>query len=185
MKVFTFLQIKKENSRLKFKKGGFTLVELLVVITIVSIISAIVMVIINPIEINKRGRDAARFADFANISQAISLAAHDSTASKTEILCFNSSPICEGSTFPITSITRSINGAGWVKVNFKNAGLAIPILQIDPINTSTYNYNYSSDGIYWEINTTLESERYKNYMEKDGGNNPGKYELGTKLDLIS
>ena len=73
---------------------GFTLVELLVCITIVSIISAIVMIIINPVEVNKRGRDAARLADFSNISQAISLAIHDSSAPRTEVLCFNSSPIC-------------------------------------------------------------------------------------------
>ncbi len=164
---------------------GFTLVELLVCITIVSIISAIVMIIINPVEVNKRGRDATRLADFANISQALSLTMHYSTAPKTEVLCFNSSPICEGSTFPKTSLTRKIDGQGWIKVNFKNVGLVIPILWVDPINSSTHNYNYSSDGVYWEVSTTLESEKYKNYMEKDGGNNPNKYEIGTKFTLIN
>ena len=48
------------------KNKGFTLVELLVVIAIVAILAAVVVLIINPLELTRRGRDAARLTDLSN-----------------------------------------------------------------------------------------------------------------------
>ena len=94
-----------------------------------------------------------------------------------------------------------VNGSGWVPINFSGIeGIGSPIssLPVDPTNTSTtapdsadylYRYACSDDGgtLTYEINAVLESARYGSAtgpMAKDGGDNDGYYEVGTKLTII-
>ncbi|MBI2314658.1 prepilin-type N-terminal cleavage/methylation domain-containing protein [Candidatus Daviesbacteria bacterium] len=167
---------------------GFTLVELLVVIAIIAILAAVVVLIINPLELTRRGRDAARLTDLANLQQAINVAVQEATASAAAILCSGGATPCSGSS---NTGTRATGGTGWVKVNLSaQNSVSVPTLPIDPLNDTTNHYTYCSDGDAWEINTVLESEQQKGKMATDGGNEPaadttGRYEVGSNLTLIA
>ncbi|MDO8619690.1 MAG: prepilin-type N-terminal cleavage/methylation domain-containing protein [Candidatus Daviesbacteria bacterium] len=166
---------------------GFTLVELLVVIAIIAILAAVVVLIINPLELTRRGRDAARFTDLANLQQAINVAVQEATASSATILCTGTSAPCSGST---NTGARSANGSGWVKVDLSaQNSVSVPTLPVDPTNSTTYHYTYCSDGNGWEIDTNLESAQQttppNDKRANDGGNDTALYEVGSNLSLIA
>lgn len=166
---------------------GFTLVELLVVIAIISILAAVVVLIINPLELTRRGRDAARLTDLANLQQAINVAVQEATSSAAEILCKDITLPCSG----LSTGSRNANGSGWVKVDLSaQQSVSVPTLPIDPTNSAQYHYTYCSDGNSWEIDTVLESDKEKGKMTTDGGDendlaSSPKYEVGSKLTLIA
>jgi prepilin-type N-terminal cleavage/methylation domain-containing protein len=164
---------------------GFTLIELLVVIAIIVILALAALIVINPIELLKRGRDATRVSDLQNLHQAISAAVSEASGSTAAVLCYNTSAPCSGASTDNSGNARSNNGTGWVKVNLSNQALKMPVLSNDPINDSTYHYNYNSDGSQWEFNAVLESDQYKTKMSQDGGNNDNAFEVGTSLTLIN
>lgn len=163
--------------------GGFTLVELIVVISIIAILAVVVAIIINPFEIMRRGRDADRLSHLAQLQQAIAVAVQESTAAAAQTLCVGVSTPC-GGTSDVGS--RSNNGSGWVKVDLSSQQtVAFATLPIDPTNSTTFHYAYCSDGAEWEIATVLESQRELPKMAGDGGNDPANYEVGLNLNLIA
>ncbi len=58
-------------------RGGFTLVELLVVIAMLGILSAVLVMAINPLAQIQRGRDTQRKSNLASIQSALELYRHD------------------------------------------------------------------------------------------------------------
>lgn len=165
------------------KSDGFTLVELLVVIAIVAILSLVVMLVVNPIEFLKRGRDVTRLSDLQNLQQAISVALQDATSSASQILCNGGSTPCSGKS---NVGTRKVDGTGWVTVNIgAQKSVTLATLPIDPTNTATYHYTYCSDGNNFELDTVLESQQYMPKMSGDGGDDNNYFETGSALNLIS
>ncbi len=175
------------------KPQGFTLVELLVVIAIVAILAAIVVLIINPLELTRRSRDAARLTDLASLQQAINVAVQESTDSAQDILCKTvSAATCQGRS---NAQGRGIDGSGWVHVDLGNQNaVSVPTLPVDPQNTANNHYTYCADtsnsGAKWVIFTKLESIQQKDKMANDGGNtasqtpnNEDVYEVGSDLSL--
>jgi len=164
---------------------GFTLVELLVVLTIIAVLAAVVVLIINPVELTKRSRDAARLSDMSNLQSAINVAVQESTNSGTaSILCAGTGGAtpCQGNS---NTGTRVVDGTGWIKVNLSSSNaVSLATLPVDPINDSTYNYTYYSDGTNWEIDCKLESVQQSGKMANDGGDNPNLYEVGSSLTLM-
>lgn len=57
----------------KNKKGGFTLLELLIVIAIIAILSVALVIVLNPAETLKKARDAQRISDLSTLKTAIGL----------------------------------------------------------------------------------------------------------------
>lgn len=169
---------------------GFTLVELLVVIAIIAILAAVVVLIINPLELTRRGRDAARLTDLANLQSAINVAVQESTGSgAVAVLCgTGGSYPCEGDSF---TGTRASDGSGWVKADLSaQQSVSVPTLPVDPVNSSAMHYKYCADDDAWEINAVLESDQQRGKMQNDGGNendlnNNAKYEVGSSLDMIA
>lgn len=167
------------------QKSGFTLVELLVVIAIIAILAAVVVLIINPLELTRRGRDAARLTDMANLQSAINVAVQEATGSGTvAILCKSSDAYpCSGSS---NTDRRVSDGTGWVKTDlFSQKSVSVPTLPIDPINDTTFHYTYCANNDTWEINAVLESDQQKSKMATDGGNDTALYEVGSAFTLIA
>jgi prepilin-type N-terminal cleavage/methylation domain-containing protein len=166
----------------KSESRGFTLVELLIVIVIIAILTAIGLVVFR--EVNTRARDGSRIADLNSLKNAIQITTHDAE-SMPLALCTGLTSPCEGVSYPEDANTKKTDGAGWVKVNFDEKNEAnFPFLPVDPINNATYYFSYKSEGDYWQIEANLESSEYKKLMEQDGGNNPDRYEVGTNIKSL-
>src|SRR5258708_2103409 len=63
----------------KATTGGFTLIELFVVIAIIAILSVVVILTLNPTELLKQARDSNRISDLSTLKSAISLYLSDVT----------------------------------------------------------------------------------------------------------
>ena len=169
---------------------GFTLVELLVVITILAALAAAVVAVLNPIELLAQGRDAQRISDTTTIRDALLyLVAHGTSP----ILCVDGAGVGGGchdggictvnpgagngpfstQTCGIDNSLRTIDGTGWVDVNlagFVFGGSPITALPMDPVHTATFFYGYKANTAgAFKITTRLESERYRPMMAEDGG----------------
>jgi prepilin-type N-terminal cleavage/methylation domain-containing protein len=160
--------------------GGFTLVELLVVVAIIAVLAGVVIVAINPAALLQKSRDATRLQDIENIHKALSLALADGEIQLT----------ATGSCSSCTSLagTQAVDGAGWVKftVPTGKTGLAkyLPTLPTDPMNSGSNVYTFGSTTAGYELNTVLESPDNSAKMSTDGGNAAGVWEIGTSLTII-
>jgi type IV pilus assembly protein PilA len=177
---------------MKTAQKGFTLVELLVVIAIIAILAAVVVLIINPIELQKRARDATRLSDLATLQNAITVATQENS-STAWFLCNATDPTpattCAGDSGDTDA--SSAGGTGWVKINLAGqAAVKVPNLPLDPTNgtcgTETCVYSYTANATDWEINAQLESTQYQAKEEGDGGDDDAIYEVGSDpgLDLL-
>lgn len=169
---------------------GFTLVELLVVIAIIAILAAVVVLIINPLELTRRGRDANRVAELASLQNAINVAVQEATGSgAVGILCKTAGA------YPCTGQSnvdgRTSDGTGWVKTDLSTVkSVSVATLPVDQVNDGTYHYTYCANNDQFELNAVLESEQHKPKMVSDGGNEntndtSGRYEVGSNLLLIA
>lgn len=138
------------------RQKGFTLVELLIVITILVILGLFVVLLINPAEILSKARDSQRISDLATLKSAAQLYLTDGIVSMTN--CATAIPIPETDilarskvyasldaapnavdTNKYTVITTTANrrksdGNGWVPLNFGSitSGNPLEVLPVDP-----------------------------------------------------
>lgn len=168
-------------------KKGFTLLELLIVIAILAILTTVVAITLNPAQLLAQARDSQRLADLSSLNAALGLY----VASASTTLAFGStgpnctaagtSPFSSGSC--TTNASTTVDGTGWVPVNFKNISSGSPLskLPIDPVNSTTLFYAWKGEtgNFTWELDTVLESNKYKGLMSSDGGDNTSWYEIGS------
>lgn len=183
---------------------GFTLIELLVVIAIVAMLSAAVIVSLNPPELLRQARDASRISDLAALENALLLYRSDVAAPNlgASLRCYTTfaTTTCEGffpsATSQTNSASRAIDGTGWVPVDLTKIGAGSPITQlpIDPINDGTHFYAYisSSTTLTFKLAARMESVKYASsgpadITSTDGGPNTTTsvitYEVGSGLGL--
>ncbi|MEK7149904.1 MAG: type II secretion system protein [Patescibacteria group bacterium] len=179
---------------------GFTLLELLIVISILAILSTVVVLVLNPAEYLKQARDSQRVSDLATLNSAIAL--YLSTATTISMgTCTAGYYYCSiatagnlpGGTTACTSNTTSTSvtsGTGWIPIIFSGIPGGSPISRepVDPTNSETYKYAYACNSSnQYELDAKLESIKYtstNNLGVNDGGNNSSAYEVGTDLTLI-
>jgi len=183
---------------------SFTLVELLIVIGILAALAAAVVVVINPVEMLRQGRDSTRMREIGAIHRALSMFQVDRSTAPLgssniiHISIPDTSPTCANLTLPTppsgwayrcvpAAYLRRIDGTGWIPIDFTSVfqGSPLPSLPIDPTNTTASSnfYVYITDGRTWVLASLLESERHAPSASRDGGTDAARFEAGTNLAL--
>lgn len=183
---------------------GFTLIELLIVIAVLAVLSTAVVLVLNPAEILRQGRDSTRLSDLSAINSALSLFLSDVTTTTwvTTSYCMVGTARPDGGVCT-TNTSTVVNGSGWIPVNFSAISVGSPLskLPIDPINSSVangsacsgvvngcfYAYEPSSTAVTgygrYKLYANLESLKYIPKGATDGGNVSDWYEVGNDLTL--
>jgi prepilin-type N-terminal cleavage/methylation domain-containing protein len=147
---------------------GFTLLELLIVITIISILSVAIQFVLNPSETMAKSRDVRRMADLTTLKIALGVYL---TATSSPLLDNVANNLCLGgatpdiwysadqttagsitdSTYPAgfsafvqrasAAASAAVDGTGWVPVKLSGlvGGAAISNMPTDPINQIAIN----------------------------------------------
>ena len=144
-------------------KKGFTLLELLIVIAVIAVLSAVLVIVINPTETLQKSRDSQRISDLATMKSAFGMylttTSSPQLAGAANVNCLGgaspkvylSVPTSTASTtsavvtgftagfYQSASVASSTvtDGTGWIPVNFNSitGGSPISNLPIDPTNT--------------------------------------------------
>ena len=184
------------------KPNSFTLIELVIVIAILAILSAVVLLVMNPAEYMKSARDSSRMSDIQTIHKAVGLYQADGgtsmgSSSVVYVSIPDSSATCGNLGLPAlpagwnyscsTSANyRKTDGTGWIPVHFSDISFTSPLssLPTDPINTtSTGNYYTYVTGGSWSLTALFETTKYQDIAINDGDSYPGVYSLGTDVSL--
>ncbi|GIW65695.1 MAG: hypothetical protein KatS3mg094_214 [Candidatus Parcubacteria bacterium] len=153
-------------------KKGFTLIELIAVLSALGIISTFVINLIKPLDIIKCSRDTQRINDLNSLNSAIAHYFSETNNPDLDGPYFSNSGFDESSSSIFISIPKDkeststsfsfegknwliiqpsstalsslINGQGWLPINFLSLSKkAINLLPVDPINSFNKNYFYS------------------------------------------
>jgi len=182
--------------------SSFTLVELLIVIGILAVLTTAVILAINPLEYLKQARDTTRISDLDSIDKSLAVLGTQGvtsfgTASTVYVsIADNASSTCGSLGLPTlpsgwlyhcvnSTNLQKVDSNGWIPVDFtQSPALSLAALPIDPINTaSTGNYYTYTPGGSWELNTILESSKYRNDTNIVKRNLTGVYAKGSNLTL--
>ena len=124
-------------SRFRVLRRGFTLIELVVVIAIISLIASLAIVQFSSVK--ARARDVERERDMKTFQTALALY----VASRRVF------PIYSGVITGTDAMSAALLGDS-----------AIPTIPRDPINGGVYLYSYASaDGVTYTLSYTLETDR--------------------------
>ena len=188
---------------------SFTLIELLIVIGIISILTTVTVLAINPAEFFKEARDTKRIQHVRELSEAINLASLSNSLDKdgsytnscigqSNPRIFVSVPSDNGETAPTApsgwtivraATTENLNqtdGTGWLPIDFDTAANAIgssliSALPIDQTNTFASGLYYTYICGSHEVTAALESIRKGALHLTDKGDDPDSFEVGNNL----
>ena len=192
-------------------RRAFTLIELLIVITILSILSLVVILILNGPSILQQTRDATRLSDLTTLNTALNayeaegggtaplgsssivyVSIPDPTATTTagdQCQGLNLVSIPSSYTYhcAASSTFKSTNGKGWIPINLAASVTGSPIdnLPVDPVNQAqTFQYyTYVTNGSQFQIYGHLESSKYQPQESQTNGYDPASYKVGTNINI--
>lgn len=147
----------KTLSKLTF---GFTILELVIVIALLSSIFVAVIINIDPVSRKKSARNSLRLSNINEIERVVN-----------EYYMDTGKYPGEANTLYIS------NTINWIPIT--NIDKYITVLPKDP---SDNFYFYIHNTNTYEINGTLENS--PNLMQTDNGNDIQRYEVGTNLNLL-
>ncbi|OGM92643.1 hypothetical protein A2935_03965 [Candidatus Wolfebacteria bacterium RIFCSPLOWO2_01_FULL_47_17b] len=189
--------------RLSLGNKSFTLIELLIVIGILAILTAAVVVILNPAELLRQARDSQRLQELSSLSDSIQLLETQvanltlGTSTWVYVSIPDSDAQCanlglptlpSGYTYACSTEAnyRNIDGSGWIPIDFTQGSgiISLPTLPIDPTNaTSTGLYYTYIPGGSFEVTAVLESEKQRAMTDTDGGDSFSLFEAGSNKTL--
>jgi len=158
---------------------GFTIIEFLLVISIISILYAVSLFFLRPEIFQAKARDDVRITDLGNLQSLIEnyIADNGNPPDSADALRKSNQTVN-----PSSNPSKS-DGSGWIGYNFENATSKLPT---DPLNNGDYIYRYLRVGRNYELDGKL--EYYTNLMQGDGqgdgGNSTTRYEKGTDLTIL-
>lgn len=181
------------------QQNGFTLVELLIVITILVILGVVVVVLIDPAEILAQSRDAQRISDLAALKGATQLVLSNAVPSNASTVCktdaapetaSNAADYTYKSTFDngaapsaqynatATSTRQLADITGWVKINFTglSSGSALASLPVDPTNAWD---TVGTAGLYYRWGCNYYGGKFQ--YEYDAALESAKYKPGCTI----
>lgn len=174
------------------QKKGFTLIELLIVLALIAILAGILIVVIKPAEIFKKGRDTKRQSDLRNISTAVenfSLELSNNPGSlnwpergncsggtATGNIFFSIATASFPGSWPSTSSYGNISATGTTGINVDGTGWL-------PLKLSAISSNNLSSLPIDPINNTIGGVTYAYAFSCHV--DLGAYELATKLESTS
>lgn len=155
---------------------GFSLVELLVISTIMLIVGGSIFLAIDPVEIRKKARDAKRISDLTELARIIDSYAADHGNAPPDV-----NVTVRRSNQPPTG-NANASGTGWIQVDLSGYAEKLPV---DPKNTDALIYRYYRSGNLYKLDATLEYQTSFMNNAKDGGNDANHYEVGSGADTIT
>lgn len=189
------------------ERRGFTLIELLVVIAILAVLAVAVVLVLNPAELLKQGRDTTRISDLATVNSALALYVADvlnggwATAG-----CYSTASSTGpggGTTSCTVSTSSAVSGSGWIPIDFTAITSGAPLSKepVDPNNGATclgsspgaaicqYAFIASSTSGVYKLEARMESTKFYSgtgtaVVANDGGIYSNVYEIGSNLSLV-
>ncbi|MBI1975238.1 MAG: type II secretion system protein [Parcubacteria group bacterium] len=171
------------------RKGkGFTLLELLIVVAILAILSAVTVIVLNPAELLRKSRDSQRISDLATIKTALGFWIINTSS---PVLSDDDTVNCKDGTDPdviwthatltapsaawtiVSGTSQATDGTGWIKINLSalSGGSPIAKFPVDPSNRNPaagadndfyYAYACHRGNLTFELDANMESAYYKN-----------------------
>ena len=158
-----------------FYQKGITLPELLITITLLTILVTSSVLVLRPEEKKAKARDNRRLNDISTLDRVIN----------EYLLDYSDYPdlfdvLRDSTSLPGTSVSLDNSAAGWIDEDLSEYTSHLPI---DPINDTTYRYYYYHGDTGYELNVVL--EYLTDEAANDGGDDVNRYEMGNDLTLIS
>lgn len=157
------------------KQSGLTLVEILLVVSVIGILITVTVLLTNPVYFKSKARDQKRISDLKLLERIIieyrvDNGAYPDTASVTR----------QSNLLPSGRTSLSDPRSGWIVANLIEYNTRLPV---DPINNATYYYQYRHANDQYELDAKLEAQT--SMMTSDQGNDAYQYEIGTNITLIN
>lgn len=204
------LETTSNNTQLCFSpknRAGFTLIEVLMVVGIISVLAVALIITINPGEIFREARDSTRIRDMSALEEALSLYEADvwrdpqmGQSQRVYISIPDTSQSCSSHISALPNLPEgwsyrcvtednlyNIDGTGWIPVNLTDINLGSPIsrLPVDPINDPEQGLYYAYvTGNSYAVATLMESEMQLHSTTRTQGEfDPERYVTGTDITL--
>jgi prepilin-type N-terminal cleavage/methylation domain-containing protein len=181
-------------------KGGFTLIEILVVIGIVAVLAVVAVLAINPAQLLMQSRDSNRISSLSTISNAVAFAKANGVSLGTPNIAYvsipdptltgNATSTCASLGLPAIASTTyqcvspanltNNNGTGWIPITFNTLpGSPLGSLPVDPTNTTSSNeyFVYTTNGTGYEVMADPEAAK--------DASNTANFENGSTLALLT